>query len=61
MKKKKSYKERLQQKTIKELKAICIRYCGSDVLRGNKDEMINSLASLLDSRRQWGIIANYKS
>ena len=54
----KSYEKRLSTKTIKELKAICIRYCGSDVLRGTKKEMIVSLAILLDSRRQHLIIQN---
>ena len=55
---KKSYKERLQNKTVKELKAIYKRRNGVDLLRGSKSEMINTLVMNLKAPSDWKIISN---
>ncbi len=55
------YREKLQDKTVKELKAIYTRKFGKDLLRGTKAEMIHTLAMALDSRRKWQIISNPKN
>ena len=54
---KKSIKERLEKKSIKELKVIYIRLNGIDLLRGSKAEMINTLYSNLTARSNWQIIS----
>lgn len=61
MRTKKSIKERLATKKIKELKAVYVHICGHDLLRGTKAEMVNQLNDLLLARTRWNIIAGGKS
>lgn len=51
-------KERLQNKSIKELKAIYTRIAGKDLLRGNKSEIVNTLYDLLMASKRWQTIIN---
>lgn len=51
-------KERLNNKSIKELKAIYVRIAGKDLLRGKKSEMVNVLYDLLMASKRWQIISN---
>lgn len=50
---KKSIRERLTNKKIKELKSIYVRITGHDLLRGSKQEMIHTLLSLLNAKKYW--------
>jgi len=51
--KKEDYMSRLAHYTIKELNAICTRYCGKNLLYGSKSLRIHLLAQLLDGANQW--------
>ena len=55
---KKSIKERLQLKTVVQLKAIYFRRNGKDLLRGNKHQMIQTLEDNLLAPSRWESIAN---
>ena len=57
MTKMQDYKQRLQHKKIFELKAIYLCKFGKDLLRGNKQNMINQLSMALDMPRQWQAIS----
>jgi len=54
---KQTMKERLEAKTVQELKAIYVRLNGKDLLRGSKQEMVNTLLSNLNTRKVWAQIS----
>ena len=58
-----SIKERLKNKSIKELKDIYKRYnkTNVDLLRGTKSNMINSLYNCFKSGYDWDVIDNYEA